>query len=711
MENGVMIKKVNGGESNNEKDDLVAYFDNAFDVKGTEVSLFEALTKIEDGTHSELIQKIRAAGTSDDKGEYQRLKKNLPLIIPAALFDGKGKATSNVVEKTGLIVADFDEFESLEHMQTIKEEFEDDPYLLAGYVSAGGEGLKTIHRYDQANYEHSGAFHFVKDYFNDKYGIRLDEACKDLVRGTFLSYDREIIIRHNCELLPLESQPQNIRKNVIVQNNNEDAHTMEKCVRFIEEKQVDYTTNKYNKWLLTSFALVSNFGEEGREYFHRISAISAQYSFDECDKKYSNALRTANGEIPLDYIFYQSRFKQYNGKAKSIYQVIEKVTKMNLKHNRLTGKLEDKNGKELDDRGINTQYLDLIGNGINVSKEGFINVLLSHYVSSYNPLEMCRDKLLSIGLDGRKDSEIVKLLNHFRFMPNDSEPIIESKKMLIYRWLMGIPAALFGENSELILVLIGKKGNGKTEFFYRLLPQELKSYYAVDKLDRGKDSDLLMSEKLIILDDEFSGKSKKDHNHLKALSSMKTFSLRRPYGRSNSDVKRLALLCGTSNPDAVIFDNFGGNRRIIPIKIEDRDFKLFDSINKTLLMAQLCQHWMCQNEEGVEAHKLNKAEREKLEELSYAHYAHSIKKDLILKYVKADESEKNFYTATDIANHIQAKTTLRISPIKIGHELNQLGFVRISRKVHGKVAHGYHVNLLDEHAWSPLRINDYMNNN
>jgi len=53
----------------------------------------------------------------------------------------------------------------------------------------------------------------------------------------------------------------------------------------------------------------------------------------------------------------------------------------------------------------------------------------------------------------------------------------------------------------------------------RLLPKPLANYYAESKLDGGKDDDILLTKKLIIMDDEFGGKSKFEAKRFKELTS------------------------------------------------------------------------------------------------------------------------------------------------------------------------------------------------
>ena len=62
-----------------------------------------------------------------------------------------------------------------------------------------------------------------------------------------------------------------------------------------------------------------------------------------------------------------------------------------------------------------------------------------------------------------------------------------------------------------MLVLAGEtQGTGKTHFFRYLLPNKLQNLYAESKMDNGKDDEILMTKKWIIVDDEMGGKSKEN---------------------------------------------------------------------------------------------------------------------------------------------------------------------------------------------------------
>lgn len=123
----------------------------------------------------------------------------------------------------------------------------------------------------------------------------------------------------------------------------------------------------------------------------------------------------------------------------------------------------------------------------------------------------------------------------------------------------------------LTLVLTGQQhGTGKTSFAKHILPKELSQYFIEGKIDSDdKDSMFRMATGLIILDDEFGGKSVKDNKSFKALSDTNIITQRRPYGTGDMSYKRRASLIGTSNEIDVLKD-VTGNRRVLPIQVNSK---------------------------------------------------------------------------------------------------------------------------------------------
>ena len=88
------------------------------------------------------------------------------------------------------------------------------------------------------------------------------------------------------------------------------------------------------------------------------------------------------------------------------------------------------------------------------------------------------------------------------------------------------------------MVLIGPSHIGKTYFFRHVLPEPLNRYYADSNLSQGKDSKLLLSEKLIVNNDEFGGIVRmKEVEEFKFMASAEYFNERRSYGRKNLPIR------------------------------------------------------------------------------------------------------------------------------------------------------------------------------
>ncbi|MBN2747844.1 MAG: PriCT-2 domain-containing protein, partial [Bacteroidales bacterium] len=59
----------------------------------------------------------------------------------------------------------------------------------------------------------------------------------------------------------------------------------------IEASQTDITAS-YSDWRDIGFALADEFGENGRNYFHRISRFYPDYSQSTCDKQFDACLKS-----------------------------------------------------------------------------------------------------------------------------------------------------------------------------------------------------------------------------------------------------------------------------------------------------------------------------------------------------------------------------------------------------------------------------------
>src|SRR5690606_5319438 len=81
---------------------------------------------------------------------------------------------------------------------------------------------------------------------------------------------------------------------------------VEQIIQQIEANQIDIAT-AYSDWRNIGFAFADEFGEEGRDLFHRISRFYADYSASECNRQFDNCLKAKGQGISLKTFFYHAK--------------------------------------------------------------------------------------------------------------------------------------------------------------------------------------------------------------------------------------------------------------------------------------------------------------------------------------------------------------------------------------------------------------------
>lgn len=141
-------------------------------------------------------------------------------------------------------------------------------------------------RYLKRHQEH---FEAIRQYVAQR-GCCIDSACRNVSRLRGCTYDPQPYINpeaepftHWCKLSTAaqrESDPVKTVRNVEV------------LLSKIEESGTDIT-ERYKQWFRIGCALASEFGEGGRDYFHRLSRQNReQYNYRECDAQYTKCLGT-----------------------------------------------------------------------------------------------------------------------------------------------------------------------------------------------------------------------------------------------------------------------------------------------------------------------------------------------------------------------------------------------------------------------------------
>lgn len=87
---------------------------------------------------------------------------------------------------------------------------------------------------------------------------------------------------------------------------NTSRSEVETIIQKIEAQQIDIAT-AYGDWRNIGFAFADEFGEEGRELFHRISQFYADYTAPECDRQFDSCLKAHGQGVSLKTFFFHAK--------------------------------------------------------------------------------------------------------------------------------------------------------------------------------------------------------------------------------------------------------------------------------------------------------------------------------------------------------------------------------------------------------------------
>jgi hypothetical protein len=641
-----------------------------------------------------------------DDEKRKKLKDLAPCLTLSGYFP-ESKENEKMQEHSGYIAIDIDAKDQIGEVN--RDALEKDPYTFVLHDSISGNGGLVIVVKIEGE-KHLEAFEGLREYYLNNYRVYIDKSCKNVSRIRYVSYDPSLFQNDKAKVFKkyIPKKEQKIHK----QFEQKDLLVIESDLdEAIQKARHLNLFDSYEDYLRVGFALADEFGANGRDKFHALCSSSSKYDYKKADEDYNKFVSRKGSGITIGYLYF--KLKEAGIKVKSentekmesiikladnpkeelkklgltaddslidkltekkdkteLDLVVEAIKLENIKFNEVERNYEFK-GKLMNDRILSEFYVK-IWERINedISKDKVFTLIQSpkNHVS-YHPIKQWFEKNKAI----EYSNEFEKLKECFVIWHNLGGQRIKSEEYLdIYlkKWLHSIVASAHGTYSLLILVLTGAQGNNKTRFFRGLLPNDLQNYYAESTLDEGKDSEILMCKKLLIVDDEFGGKTKKDAQKLKRLSSQQKFSIRMPYGRVSEDLQRLAVLGGTSN-DLEVINDPTGNRRIIPLNLISFDVEKFNEIDKDKLFIEIYHEWK-QNKEWW---FLSKAEIDILNATTEENTEVMTEEEIINKIFEPYRYPN--LTNTDVMFEMQSKFIgLKTSSKRVGQALKKLGYIR-----------------------------------
>ena len=596
-------------------------------VKKSDITLEEYIRRIKEGTYQDNVIEARRL-KAISKEDYSKYKSSrVPAVTASVAYkDGAdSKKADNIGTFNGFIVIDIDD----EIDEIMLGRLQNDKYTTIIHRSIGGEGVCIFVKVNPDRF--LDAFLGLEKYYYETFGLMIDKSCKNPNRLRFFSWDTEILYVNGAKFSAyLKKEPKKKIAPVIVVKNDFDSMIQEAT------RSGHMIVDGYEKWLSVGFALASEFGEAGREYYHALSAAGYDYKRKDCDKQYNRCLDSNGSGVTIRTLFHyckEAGVELYSQDTKDTITTASQYKRAGKKREDAIRLLEEVKGVEVNPEVVNKVFdsKDTFDKGLDDNSEmarleGFV---LDNYQPEYNELsknievynrsEVITDRIISqMYVDSKKSLDFEPKMQDLTAVLTGSTPTYnpireffkqkwdkkpgriaeyigainsrtpeeaERNKYFFKKWFVGMVHNWICPEQEktvspLTLILAGKQhGAGKTSFFRNMIPEDIMPYYNEAKLDnKDKDSMFLMANNLVIMDDEFGGKAFKEDKAFKALSDKAFISLRRPYGRVTETFKRRAMLCGTTNEINVLKDATG-NRRLIPIHVDSVDFDKIKSID------------------------------------------------------------------------------------------------------------------------------------
>lgn len=258
----------------------------------------------------------KAAKARDD---YRQTKTLLPGATLSGLFELRevwnekyqrtemvSRRTAHLQQHTGYLCIDIDHQDnlSLSDMRIILRTLRHRPEVALLMKSCSGTGYFALIPLAYPQYHKEQFQALLREY--GALGITIDRKCADVTRIRFASYDDNPYI--NEQAIPysgidLGQQMLAPKAAVYAQRSETTDELVQKVERLVQKLEMTHTdiTNDYDVWFRIGISLACLPEPWGRQFFHRVSAISQKYNATDCDRKFS--YNSNPSTISINYFF------------------------------------------------------------------------------------------------------------------------------------------------------------------------------------------------------------------------------------------------------------------------------------------------------------------------------------------------------------------------------------------------------------------------
>ena len=651
----------------------------------------------------------RHARASGDKATAQRLKASVPCFAVAVRFSG-GKGEGHITGYTGLTLVDLDGI-APERMAGVVATVKAAPHTLLAYTTLSGHGLRIIARThpnppceggdsdiaepglppfggDERGAFYRQAFLTVNEYYRRLTGVEPDLKCSNPTRISALAHDPDAYYNPDAEpfdTAALAAQYKAERRPVgrprkaksEEREVKSDKMRVDCCaaatLRELEHRGVRYEPGNHNKYISDACYLMNRYGVSLEDCTEWALKAFPDYAATDDVPAIVRSCYTHTDEHATRQPHRTG--KKGESKIASAQDIEDFLSQhVELRYNTVSRMVEvrypdDTSWKSLEDKDLFSLWRMMDKQcGMRVNRDDMYAIMRSDYAETYNPFE---EYIQSIPEWDGKTDYIARLASSVT-VESDADEWCE----VFRKWFVGFIAAIFNteEVNHEILVFIGEQGKYKSTWFYYLLPEMLRRYFLIKLMDGAitKDDLFNIAQSGLVCLEEIDNMKQKELNQLKALTTMRTINVRRPYGRFNEVLPHISSFCATGNNRYYLTDRTA-NRRFLTFEVTHIETPQEYDFQYAGLYAQAYALWR----QGFR-YWFDEKENRAINERNQAFEAPDSEYELVTKYYRRPiEGEPcKFLTASDVLERLSA-TVHSLSTIKIGLALSKLGAPRV----------------------------------
>ena len=256
---------------------------------------------------------VEAVRAETDPAKQEALKTALPVFTPSGTFS-RHIARNRMKQHSGFISIDID-CKPDKGLNPALVGFDLKAAVAAAAVphiaycghSCRGIGYVCIIPIADPT-KHSEYFRALAYHF-ERAGLEIDRGCRDISRKRFVSWDPDPYINTAARpwTLTLPERDHSTRETLGRDlDTSETAAAVEAVIEACERNRWDITADRAD-WVRILACLAQTFGEGGRDYAHRISALYPDYTPEETDSKFSDLLKHKEYKWGIGTFFYIAR--------------------------------------------------------------------------------------------------------------------------------------------------------------------------------------------------------------------------------------------------------------------------------------------------------------------------------------------------------------------------------------------------------------------